>query len=205
MMLLSILIPTIQDRIDRFTILYNELMRQKTVFDTFHDSIGEIEVIVNSERKFLDGGLSIGKKREALVQAASGKYLCFLDDDESISPDYIETLMRLCLQGNDVCTFRAMVKMETFWALINMRLSITDNEQLTPDKTVMRPPWHICPVKSVYAKMFEFKDINAAEDFVWMEQVLKCCKTESHTDRIIFQYNHRSESESDKILRLGYD
>lgn len=205
MMLLSILIPTIQDRIDRFTKLYNELMRQKTVFDTFHDSIGEIEVIVNSERKFLDGGLSIGKKREALVQAASGKYLCFLDDDESISPDYIETLMRLCLQGNDVCTFRAMVKMETFWALINMRLSITDNEQLTPDKTVMRPPWHICPVKSVYAKMFEFKDINAAEDFVWMEQVLKCCKTESHTDRIIFQYNHRSESESDKILRLGYD
>ena len=201
---LSILIPTIPERSRQFTLLYNELMRQKTLFDTFHDTLGELEIVVNSSVKFLDGGLSIGKKREALVQAANGEYLCFLDDDESISPDYVETLMRLCYKDSDLCTFRAIVKMETFWTILDMSLVYPENEQITPESTVRRPPWHVCPMKSKYAKMFDFKDINAAEDFEWMEKVLAMCVTESHTDRVIFQYNHKSESESDKILNKGY-
>lgn len=204
MILLSILIPTIPERSAKFTALYNELMRQKTAFDTFHSSLGELEIVVNAGARFLDGGLSIGKKREALVQQAQGQYLCFLDDDESVSPNYVETLMRLCSQGNDICTFRAIVKMETFWSLLDMRLIYKFNDQISPDYTVRRPPWHVCPMKSHFAKMFQFKDINAAEDFEWMEKVLVRCTTESHTDKVIFQYNHKQESQSDEILRKGY-
>jgi glycosyltransferase involved in cell wall biosynthesis len=204
MILLSILIPTIPERNEKFTALYNEIMRQKTAFDTFHSSVGELEIVVNAGVKFLDGGLSIGKKREALVKEANGEYLCFLDDDESISPNYVETLMRLCKQGADVCTFRAIVKMETFWSVLDMRLVYNFNDQLNPDYTVRRPPWHVCPMRSKYAKMFHFQDINAAEDFEWMKKVLLRCTTEAHTDKVIFQYNHKSESESDKILNKGY-
>lgn len=199
MILLSILIPTIPERNERFTKLYNELMRQKTEFETFHDSLGRVEVLVNSDKRFLDGGLSIGKKREALVKDAEGKYLCFLDDDESIAPNYLETLMRLCFTDQDVCTFKAMVKMSSFWALVDMRLAYKINDQLSPDFTVRRPPWHMCPIRSVFAKLVGFKDINNAEDFEWTEQVLKYCVTESHTDKIIFQYNHGDHSEADKI------
>lgn len=204
MILLSILIPTIPERNEKFTTLYNELMRQKTAFDTLHDTIGELEVVVNSGVRFLDGGLSIGKKREALVAESQGEYLCFLDDDESISPNYVETLMRLCKQGADICTFRAIVKMETFWSILDMRLVYNFNDQLNPDYTVRRPPWHVCPMRSKYAKMFHFQDINAAEDFEWMKKVLLRCITEVHTDKVIFQYNHKSESESDKIISKGY-
>lgn len=199
MILLSILIPTIPERHKQFTQLYNELMRQKTEFDTTHDTIGELQVIINSDKRFLDGGLSIGKKRQALVQEAEGKYLCFCDDDDIVSPNYIETLMRLCYQGQDICTFQALVKMQTFWGLIDMRLGYKVNDQINPDYTIRRPPWHVCPVKSVYAKMFMFPDLNNAEDFVWMEKVLSCCSSEAHTDKIIFQYNHKEESEADKI------
>lgn len=199
MILLSILIATIPERHERFTKLYNELMRQKAMFDTFHDTLGEIEIVVNSGKKFLHGGLSIGKKREALVQEASGTYLCFLDDDDTVSPNYIEALMRMCAKGHDICTFRAIIKMATFWTILEMKLDYTENEQITPVKTVTRPPWHICPVKSVYAKLFQFPDLNNAEDFVWVEKVLSCCKTETHTDEVLFQYNHKFESEADKI------
>lgn len=201
---LSILIATTPERNERFTVLYNELMRQKTAFDTLHDTLGELEVVVNSGAKFLDGGLSIGKKREALVKDANGEYLCFLDDDESISPNYVETLMRLCYQDADVCTFKAVVKMENFWALVDMKLIYTVNDQLSPDYTVRRPPWHICPVRSKFAKLFHFPDINAAEDFEWMKKVLTRCTTEAHTDKIIFQYNHTGGSQSDEVTKLGY-
>lgn len=199
MILLSILIPTIPERHKRFTKLYNELMRQKTEFDTTHDIIGELQVIVNSDKRFLDGGLSIGKKRQALVQQAEGKYLNFLDDDEGIPPNYLEALMRLCHKGQDVCTFQAIAKMRTFWALVDMRLSYKVNDQINPNYPARRPPWHCCPVKSVYAKMFEFPDLNNAEDFVWMEKVLSCCTSEAHTDAVLYQYNHGDHSEADKI------
>lgn len=205
MILLSILIPTIPERVIQFTNLYNELMRQKTEFDTFHSTLGSVEICVNSDKRFLDGGLSIGKKRESLVMTAQGKYLCFLDDDESVSPDYLEILMRLCTKDKDVCTFKAFVKMGNFWGLVDMALSQKDNEQLNPDKVTRRPPWHICPVRSEFAKRFQFEDINSAEDFEWMEMVLSLCQTEAKTERIIFQYNHLQLSESDKILEHGYD
>lgn len=199
MILLSILIPTIPERNERFTKLYNELMRQKTEFETFHDSLGRVEVIVDSSKKFLDGGLSIGKKREALVQSAEGKYLCFLDDDESIPPNYLEALMRLCHQDQDIVTFQALAKMKTFWAMVDMRLGYKVNDQINPNYTARRPPWHCCPVKSIYAKMFEFPDLNNAEDFVWMEKVLSCVTTEAHTEAILYQYNHGDHSEADKV------
>lgn len=199
MKLLSILIPTIPERHDRFTKLYNELMRQKTQFDSFHDTLGEVEIIVDASPKFLAGGLSIGKKREALVKRAEGKYLCFLDDDDSISPEYIESLMRMCTEGKDLCTFRAMVKMNNLWALISMSINHKQNEQITPDQTVKRPPWHMCPMRSLYAKTFQFQDINNAEDFEWMEKVLRCCETEIHSEKILYQYTHGEHSEADKI------
>jgi glycosyltransferase involved in cell wall biosynthesis len=199
MILLSILIPTIPERNERFTKLYNELMRQKTAFETFHDSLGRVEILVNADKRFLDGGLSIGNKRNALVKSAEGKYLCFLDDDESIPGNYLESLMRLCYQGQDVCTFQALAKLQTFWALVDMRLAYKLNDQLNPNYTARRPPWHCCPVKSVFAKMFEFPDLNNAEDFVWMEKVLACCTTEAHTEAILYGYNHGEHSEADKI------
>lgn len=199
MILLSILIPTIPERYKRFTRLYNEIMRQKTEFDTLHHSIGSVEVIINPGEKFLNGGLSIGKKREELVKTASGKYLCFLDDDESIAPNYLESLMRLCIEDNDIITFRAFVRLANMWALVNMDLNNTENEQIHPDGIVSRPPWHMSPVKSHYAKSFPFPDLNNAEDFVWMESVLKCCHTQSHTDKILFCYQHGEHSEADKI------
>lgn len=199
MILLSILIPTTPERHEMFTKLFNEVHRQLEFVQTFHPSLGRVEILVDDSPRYLDGGLSVGKKREALVKRAEGKYLCFLDSDESISPDYLETLVRLCYQDQDVCTFKAMVKLSTFWALVDMRRVYKLNDQINPDYVVRRPPWHICPVRSVYAKMFEFSDKNNAEDFEWMEKVLTCCVSEAHSERIIFQYNHGEHSEVDKI------
>lgn len=198
MYILSILIPTIPERVERFTALYNELMIQKHDIDTLHPSLGEVEILVNSQPRFLAGGPSIGKKREDLVYNSNGKYLCFCDDDEDIAPNYLESLLRMCREDADVCTFRAMVKVKGYWGLVDMRLIYKVNDQMSPDYTVRRPPWHICAVRSVYAKMFPFQDLNNAEDFEWMDKVLSCCTTEIHTDKILYCYNH-GDSEADRI------
>jgi hypothetical protein len=200
MIILSILIPTIPERANMFSELFSEVHRQITYMDTWHPSLGKIEVIFDDSPRFIEGGLSIGKKREALVKRAEGKYLCFLDDDEGIAPNYVETLVRLCAKDQDICTFRNVTKTDTYWTIIDMSLAYSINDPANPNFIVRRMPWHVCPVRTEFAKMHSFIDTSYGEDWTWMEQVLTHCKTESKTDAIIHEYNHSSKvSEADKI------
>lgn len=197
---LSILMPTILDRVEMWSKLFNEVNRQIALAETLWPHYGEVEVIVDGGAKFLDGGLSIGKKRESLVNSANGEYLLFLDDDEWIAGNYIETLLRQCQYDVDVCTFRSMAKLEQYWTVIDMSLLHDVNEEAHPDRIVKRRPWHINAIKASIAKQFKFDDISYGEDWKWMEQVLTLCKSEAHTDAIIHEYRHGKHSEADKIV-----
>src|SRR5687768_903403 len=103
MKLLSILTLTIPERAEKFNQLSTELNRQMQVLHERNkhryleqDCDKEVELTADASPSFLNGGLSIGKKRESLVNQATGKYICFLDDDESIAPNYLEVLYDLC-------------------------------------------------------------------------------------------------------------
>lgn len=198
MIMLSILIPTIPERVEMFTKLYNELHRQLEYMQTFYPTLGTVEVLVNSDKRFLEGGPSIGAKCQELLMRAEGKYVTFIHDDDGISPNYLETLVKLCQQDADVITFRSVAKLKTYWCVIDMSLSY-ENVEASPDRIVLRKPWNICPIRSIYAKLCKFDDINYGEDWAWLEQVLKHCKTESHSEAILHQYNHGDHSEADKI------
>lgn len=199
--ILSILIPSIPKRSDLLVRMYTGVHSQIMQLWRLHPMLGDAQMVIDTSESFINGGLSIGKKRESLVRRATGKYLCFLDDDEDIAPNYIETLMRLCQHNRDVVTFRNLTKTDTYWTIIDMSLG-NNNEEATPDRIVKRAPWHICPVKSEYAKLYDFEDSNYSEDWTWMEKVLKHCNTEAHTDQILHQYNHsKAHSEADRITR----
>lgn len=202
MIVLSILIPSIPSRLEASARLLNQLEDQIKSLNDVHPTLGMVELLIDPSRSFLDGGLSIGKKREQLAKDASGKYLCFLDDDEDIAPNYVETLVRLCHQDKDVCTFRSIAKLDNYWTIIDMRLSHPVDEQASPDFIVHRRPWHINAIRSEIAKQYTFPDTNYSEDSDWMTNVLYECKTEAHTDAVLHQYNHSSKtSEADKIIK----
>lgn len=199
-MMLSILIPTTPDRAEMFLKLLFELEIQLGSLRLSHPSLGTVEVIHDDSKKFLEGGLSIGKKRESLVQRATGKYLCFVDSDDWIAPNYIETLLRQCQFNADVVTFRNITKTENYWCLVDMGLHYT-NDGASPNFIVRRKPFHICPVRSEFAKLYGFEDSNYGEDFTWMEKVLRHCTTEAKTEQILHEYRHGSHSEADKIMK----
>lgn len=205
MIMLSILICTIPERKKAFNELCFKIGDQLTVMEKYHSSLGEIQICVDDGKSYLDGGLSIGKKRESLVKIADGKYICFLDDDEDIAPNYVETLVRLCQLDCDVVTFRSVAKMDNYWAVIDMSLKNEEDEEATPDRIVKRKPWHINAIRSKFAKLYEFPDTNYSEDALWMKNVLYHLESEAHTDAILHQYNHSSKtSESDKIIKAGH-
>lgn len=201
-MILSILIPSIPERRNQLTALLGELYKQVADLNRNHPTLGSVEILVDDSVKFTEGGLSIGGKRDLLVQRAGGKYLCFIDDDDSIMPNYIETLVRLCNEEQDIVTFRALVKNDHYCAIIDMSLDTLTNTEVNPHGIINRTPWHICPVLSLHAKSEPFnKKLIHNDDWEWMERVLKKVNSQSHSDMILTQYNHSEKgSEADKIF-----
>lgn len=198
--MLNILIPSIPERSKLLNLLVAKLQEQIDYCYKYHKELGDVHLIVDNSKRFLDGGLSIGEKRDSLLNRSFSEYICFLDDDDNIAPNYVETLLRLCNEGKDVCTFKSLFMCDGYWTIIDMGLN-NDNQQATPDSEVKRNVWHVCPIKRDIAINYSFSDLNHNEDWTWMEQVLKDIKTEAKSNKIIHNYNHyKSVSEADKIL-----
>jgi len=71
-MILSVLIPSIPERREKLISLTNELYRQILALQTTHPSLGSVELIIDDSKKFTEGGLSIGEKRNALFNVHQG-------------------------------------------------------------------------------------------------------------------------------------
>lgn len=198
-MKLSILIPSIPEREHLLNKLLSNLHSQIDYINEVHPAIGEIEILIDNSDKFLNGGKTVGEKRDFLVQKAVGDYLCFLDDDDEVPFNYCETLLRAMAKDVDVITFNSLFKCDTYWSLIDMSIK-NKNKEATPNGVTKRSAWHICPIRSIIAKKHRFNKINNAEDWDWMERVLSDIKTEHKLKIILHQYNHfKSISAVDEI------
>jgi glycosyltransferase involved in cell wall biosynthesis len=89
----SILIPTLSSRKELFNKVLSEIQSQINEINT-----AKIEVLYESD----SGELTLGAKRNLLISRASGKYCCFVDDDDIISPTYLKTFLPM-LDGDYDC------------------------------------------------------------------------------------------------------
>ena len=188
-MKLSILIPTLPQRKKMFNILRKNLTAQIDFVHSTHPSLGQVEILFDSSKKFLKGGLSVGAKREALKCRATGEYLVFVDDDDMIAPNYLESILRLMESNPDIITFRSFYNSDNYWSIVDMNLMHSENEQMNESVIVKRQPFHVCPIRTSIAQLHSFPDINNGEDWAWMQKVLPDCKTQAHSDMILHQYN----------------
>lgn len=188
-MKLSILIPTLPHRRKLFNALYKKLTAQIDYVHTTHPSLGQVEILFDSSKKFLKGGLSVGAKRDALKCRATGEYLVFVDDDDMIAPNYLESILRLMESNPDIITFRSLYKSSNYWGIVDMNLNHAENEQMNESVIVKRQPFHVCPIRTSIAQLHSFPDINNAEDWGWMVKVLTDCQKQAHSDMILHQYN----------------
>jgi hypothetical protein len=76
----SVLICTIPDRNEMFVSLYKRLIYLK-------DKVSiRVEILYDDAL-----GITIGEKRNRLLERASGKYCCFIDDDDDVADTYFST------------------------------------------------------------------------------------------------------------------
>lgn len=115
-------------------------------------------------------GSSIGKKRNILLQEATGKYVAYLDDDDVIAPDYIKLIMSAIESDPDCCSLKGILTTNGVDARIFIH-SIKYDSYFEQDGIYYRPPNHLNVIRASVAKRFSFPEINHGEDTDWAMQI----------------------------------
>jgi glycosyltransferase involved in cell wall biosynthesis len=190
---LSIVMITVPERAATFQKLRQKVMQQIGECFKIHPTLGTVEIVEVSGDRTDKGGKSIGEKRQEGLNRSIGKYVCWLDDDDNISPDYVETLLRLAYSDPDVLSFNSFAVFDNFWCLIQMNLDYIVDEQAGPG-IVHRRPYHVCGFRRSILNQCVFPNANWDEDTGFLAQVWPKCKSQSKTEAILHEYNRLTKS-----------
>ena len=188
-MLWSILICGIPERFSTsaHALLHDLLEKQKVAYRP------DVELIYKLDNK----RRSVGAKRNGLLRDALGDYICFVDDDDSVAPDYVQKVVSIIAKvrkgdpPTDVICFpqRAILKPsnvthECTYSLQHFReREPADRRKLaqtsTPNTLAWTgPPAHTMVWRREVVKDVRFPEANFGEDASWVDQCCEGAKTE---------------------------
>lgn len=171
---LSILIPTLHKRSKLCQQLTDELTRQLTV---------DVEFMLLPD----NGERSIGEKRNALLEAAIGDYVAFIDDDDMISGDYIEKVLTALEEDPDCASLTGIIY-EPGGGQRKFVHSIEYEGWYTKDNVDYRYPNHLNAIKKKYATKVGFPEISHGEDKAFSDRIQPYLKKEAVIDGVIYHY-----------------
>ena len=185
-MILSILICSLGSRAVSLNALLEELHRQ------IGDTQG-IEVLTNVDER----QKSTGRKRQELLESATGKYVIYIDDDDLIEPCYIAELLKACASDCDCfgmvgyITTNGQNKIE--WRLSKNYDNVTIKENGW-QHVYLRKTNHITGVKREIALKAGFPDKSNAEDKYYSDRVAPLCATEYSIVPCMYHYRFQTHN-----------
>ncbi len=187
-MILSILICSLEDRKEQLAALLENLKGQIIACGAQN----VVEIITNVDQR----QITTGKKRNLLLEAAEGKYSVYCDDDDEVSPYYIEEIIEATKQDADCITFNGYM---TTNGVLRMPFDIALNnpyrEALVLGKlTYLRFPNHITPMKTEIARSVPFENISFMEDYKWAKEIHDkgLLKTEVKINKELYHYKFKT-------------
>jgi glycosyltransferase involved in cell wall biosynthesis len=185
-MILSILIPTLENREHLFTELLNKLGRQIRDINAFD----EIEILYNNKPK----PLTTGDKRNELLNQSNGKYVIFIDDDDDISDSYLFLVYKACLTGMDCVSINGYITTDGK-DRIDWRMSKDFNNETIKENNkdvYIRKANHLAAIKREFALLAGFPSKSNGEDKDYSDSVNKYLKTEYIIQEPIYHYRYSS-------------
>lgn len=188
-MKLSILICTLPTRMDKLFNLLNTLIPQ-THFKP-------VEVLYLGDTKTM----SIGKKRNHLVSISSGEYVVFIDDDDNISSEYVDSILEATEYGHDCITIGGYYtkngdKLTRAEFNVTQKVGKNHHARNLQDKKMYHHmlPNHLCAWKREVALRVEFPDKSLGEDHQWAEKQHLLGYSEFHIDKKLYHYDFNLNS-----------
>lgn len=200
-MILSILIPTTPDRETFFANLMTELCRQVRLLSEWkkEDYWKWVEILKDNRPQ----PITIGEKRNALLQQASGEWCAFIDSDDMISEDYLRILL------SNIGTIRSHVNCfslkgimttnganpEVFEHSIKYREWKTNEYAEQTQVKYERMPNHLNCIRTSIAKQVKFPETNMGEDHEFSKklQLNELITHEGEINDILYHYKYRTK------------
>ena len=129
-----------------------------------------VEIIVNAD----NGEKSVGQKRNEILDASSAKFICFVDDDDKISKDYLKWIVR-CINQNrnlDSIGFTGRYYINNMFAMYFKHANTYGGNFRGSDGIQYRPCNHLNPVRTAIARKIGFVDKNHGEDSDYSDRLL---------------------------------
>jgi Glycosyl transferase family 2 len=176
----------------RLSILVCTLTSRKAFFDRLEKKLKlqltpDVEYLVYSDNT----EITIGAKREALKQQATGDYIVYIDDDDRISRYYVRNILEALKSNPDAVALRGYQTSDLrdgkFFECSNKhkKWSVVQNN------IIQKPINHINPVKRELALRVPFLDLYYGEDKFYSEGLKHLIKTEVLADGYLYWYDYR--------------
>ena len=174
---LSILICHLRQRSAKLQRLQKCLQPQVALFRS------RVEVLVHTDQ----GQLSVGEKRNLLVERAKGRFTCFIDDDDLVSDDYLVRILGViaenptidCIGLEGIVTFGGEAKVKPRRFVHSARYT----SWYTRDGVYYRNPNHLNPIRTDIVKKVAFPHKDHGEDVDWSMLVRPQLKKEGFLTR----------------------
>jgi len=181
---LSILIPTLPARIDCYYNLIKELNKQIIQ----NNLINRVQILSLCDTK----DISVGEKRNILLNQSNGRYVCFIDDDDEISPDYLIKIISALESNADVITFCGDYVENNLRTAFS--ISMVHRGNFNDSNIFYRLPNHLCPVKREIALSCLFTHKNYGEDSDYAEKINQHIKNEFHIQEKLYFYLYNANT-----------
>lgn len=182
--MISILIPSIPQRLDKLSHVINEYERciSKYQLDA------EIISLVDNKR------MTIGEKRNNLVSLAKGQFWVMSDEDDFLTDAYFSEMKTAIMFGHnpDVFTYLQSARINEDRSTVKFGLK-NINEEFIKDGITNRPAWHCCTWRKEAVKDARFdSSLSWGEDDLFQRVANQLAKTEIHIPEICHIYEHDS-------------
>lgn len=155
-----------------------------------------VEVLVELD----NGERTTGAKRDALLRAAKGKYVIYIDDDDHVYPCYVSELLNAansdadCFGCNGIITTDGHSEIK--WKLSKDYPNMTIYENGKP--VYIRATNHITAVKREIALKAGFPNISNGEDKAYSEGIHPHLKSECVIIPPIYHYQYLTTNKTYK-------
>jgi hypothetical protein len=174
------------------TLVRHEMLAKLTAYlrDQMRLYPREVELLVEID----DGEISIGEKRQKLLERAVGHFVAFVDDDDWVSHDYVRKILdAIDRQPEADC--------------VSLRGIITTNgaDPRFFDHSIDNPVWeerdgeykrspnHLNPVRREIALAVGFPLISFGEDKIYSDGIQARIKSEAKTEGVLYHYWYRTK------------
>lgn len=131
--------------------------------------------------------MKVGKKRNDLLALANGEYVCFVDDDDLISDDYVDSILEAIETGEDVVVFTLSRSHNGIHDRLCYYSKDYEKDLDTPE-AYYRTPNHLMVFRTEIAQKVKYREWFYGEDGVWAKEVQPYLKSERKIDKVLYTY-----------------